>query len=148
MKMSLLFLISLSFVAGCASVTSGNDQSLSVATAPEVAAQCQLSNDAGTWFVPTTPGSVMVERDASDMTVICRKGAMSGTARVASETKALAFGNILAGGIIGAAVDRGTGAAFDYPALITVPVQKGGLETDLRPKPAAQAPSAPATRKR
>ena len=34
--------------------------------------------------------------------------------------KRMAFGNILAGGIIGAAVDMGTGSAYDYPSLISL----------------------------
>lgn len=37
-----------------------------------------------------------------------------------SHTKSLAFGNILFGGVIGAAVDVGSGAAYDYPSLISV----------------------------
>ena len=37
-----------------------------------------------------------------------------------SSTKAMAFGNILFGGPIGAGVDMASGAAYDYPNLITV----------------------------
>jgi hypothetical protein len=37
--------------------------------------------------------------------------------------KGLALGNLLFGGLIGGAVDSGTGAAFDYPAMIQVPLQ-------------------------
>lgn len=33
----------------------------------------------------------------------------------------MAFGNLLFGGVIGAGVDIGTGAAYDYPNLISVP---------------------------
>jgi len=36
----------------------------------------------------------------------------------------MAFGNILAGGIIGAAVDVGTGSAYDYPPSIEVMLSK------------------------
>jgi hypothetical protein len=32
----------------------------------------------------------------------------------------MAAGNLIFGGVIGAAVDAGTGAAFDYPSLIQV----------------------------
>jgi len=32
----------------------------------------------------------------------------------------MAFGNILAGGIIGVAIDAGSGAAYDYPSIIRV----------------------------
>ena len=52
-----------------------------------------------------------------------------------SVTRALAFGNILAGGIIGVAIDRGNGAAFDYLSLINLPMAKGGKRTDILPPP-------------
>lgn len=55
---------------------------------------------------------------------------------IKSSAKGMAYGNILAGGIIGAAVDMGTGAAYDYPSLITVSM---GLTTLLAPT----APTAP-----
>lgn len=41
-------------------------------------------------------------------------------ASVKSSTKAMAFGNIIFGGVIGAGVDVATGAAYDYPTMITV----------------------------
>lgn len=34
----------------------------------------------------------------------------------------MAAGNILFGGLIGVGIDVATGAAFDYPTLITVPM--------------------------
>lgn len=45
----------------------------------------------------------------------------------------MAFGNILFGGIIGAGVDASTGAAYDYPSEVILPMQcsePGGSETD------------------
>lgn len=36
----------------------------------------------------------------------------------------MAFGNIIVGGIIGGAIDAGTGAAYDYPSEITVELKK------------------------
>ncbi len=36
----------------------------------------------------------------------------------------MAFGNILFGGIIGGAVDAGSGAAYDYPANIVVHLEQ------------------------
>lgn len=125
----------------CASITSGSQQSISVTTEPVVGATCQLNNDAGSWFVNSTPGSVTVHREASDLTIVCKKGDLHGTARVESTTKSLAFGNILAGGIIGAAVDRSNGSAFDYPTLITVPVSKKGSHIVIAPPPEPEPPS-------
>lgn len=138
--MKIISAIALLSLTACASITAGNDQSLSITTSPEAGATCELSNDAGKWFVSSTPGSVVVIRDAADLTVICKKGNLSGTARVVSFTKSLAFGNILAGGIIGVAVDRGTGAAFDYPALINVPISKEGSSIVIEPPPVPKQP--------
>jgi hypothetical protein len=110
-------------LAGCASVTTGQQQSVSVDTSPDAGATCELANDGGKWFVNSTPGSVTITRSYSDLTVICKKDNKSGNAKVPSKTKAMAFGNIIAGGLIGAAVDCGTGSAYDYPTVINVPLK-------------------------
>jgi hypothetical protein len=109
---------------GCASIVSGENQSISVTTRNEGAdvsgAKCVLANDKGTWYV-TTPGSVSVHRSGKDMTVNCElAGVPPGLIAVKSSAKGLLYGNILLGGAIGAGVDIATGAAYDYPELITV----------------------------
>lgn len=110
--------------SGCASIVSGSNQSVSVETRQSgqtiVGANCKLTNNKGTWFV-TSPGSVTVHRSFEDLSVDCEKaGNFPGILMVKSSTKGMAFGNILFGGVIGAGVDIGTGAAYDYPTLITV----------------------------
>ena len=113
---------------GCASIVNGQNQSLSVKTnfadAEVVGAKCTLNSNKGTWFL-TTPGSVTVQRSFQDLMVTCKKESLDdGTGSIKSSTKAMAFGNILFGGIIGAAVDTSTGAAYDYPELITIVMGK------------------------
>ena len=113
---------------GCASIVSGQHQSVSVTSSNNGAdlsgAKCQLSNDKGTWFA-TTPGSVLVRRSYGDLAVSCAMDGVSpGIMTVKSSTKGMAFGNILFGGIIGAGVDMSTGAAYDYPNLISVEMGK------------------------
>jgi hypothetical protein len=62
-----------------------------------------------------------VRRSYSDMNVRCEKDPLPpGQLIVKSGTKAMAFGNAIFGGLIGAGVDVATGAAYDYPSLITV----------------------------
>ncbi len=135
-------------LGGCASLTTGQTQSISVETrtdaGPVSGAQCRLSNNKGTWFV-TTPGSASVQRSFEAMAVRCEKEQHEpGIASVQSSTKAMAFGNILFGGIIGGAVDISTGAAYDYPNLITVLLSRA-LGTGT-PAPVAPVSSAtPAT---
>jgi hypothetical protein len=113
---------------GCASIVSGTNQSVSVETRanadPVVGATCKLTNNKGTWFV-TTPGSATVHRSFEDLQIRCDKEALDpAISSVKSSTKGMAFGNILFGGLIGAGVDISTGAAYDYPVLITVPMSK------------------------
>lgn len=83
-------------------------------------ASCELTNDKGKWFV-STPGTVTVHRSYADLHVMCEKdGYDPGVATVKSYTKGMMAGNILFGGIIGGAVDASTGAAYDYPSMITI----------------------------
>ena len=98
-----MFRITLAVVAaclstGCASIVSGQNQSLSVTAknngADVVGAKCQLSNDKGTWFT-TTPGSIMVRRSYNDLAISCTAdGAAPGVLTVKSSTKGMAFGNM------------------------------------------------------
>jgi uncharacterized protein YceK len=121
----LLPVMALITVSGCASIVTGQNQALSVETASAdgksvAGASCKLVNDKGQWFVQS-PGSVTVQRSYNDLNVTCsRDGEEPGVVIARSLTKAMAFGNILFGGLIGAAVDAGTGAAYDYPSLIQV----------------------------
>lgn len=112
---------SLTMLGGCASIVGGTHENVSVDTTPEHAA-CKLASDEGTWFVSNTPGSVMIDRGYGDLTVSCHEDNYSGVTTVKSTTKGMAFGNILAGGLIGAAIDMGTGAAYEYPSMIIVPL--------------------------
>jgi uncharacterized protein YceK len=128
MKIFSHLLIAGFLLQGCASIVSGTTQSVSVesksASGTQIAgASCKLDNDKGTWFV-NTPGSVALHRSADDLTVLCSKDAHSpGNSVVKSSTKGMAFGNLLFGGLIGVGVDVASGAAFDYPTLITVPME-------------------------
>ncbi|MDD4936522.1 MAG: hypothetical protein PHT60_12195 [Acidiphilium sp.] len=125
--MRFLPLVILFPIVGCASIVDGTRQTLSVETISDgqsvAGAQCSLKSNKGTWFV-NTPGTVSVHRGYDKLNVKCAKsGYQPGIEAVASSTKGMAFGNILFGGIIGAGVDMSTGAAYDYPDLIKVPIQ-------------------------
>ena len=117
--MKIRFNIFLCFLlSSCASITTGANQSINVSTAPHQGATCNLSNDKEAWLISSTPGSASVSRSYSDLNIVCRKDVKVGSIIVKSQTKAIAWGNILAGGIIGGAVDISTGSAYDYPSSI------------------------------
>lgn len=116
----------LALMSGCASIVDGTNQSLSVETTAKgqqiSGSECTLTNNKGTWFV-STPGTVTVHRSYDPLNVKCTHGGYApAIATSSSSTKAMAFGNILFGGLIGAGVDMSTGAAYDYPKLIDVPM--------------------------
>ncbi len=130
--------------SGCASIVSGSQQSISVETRQKGQlvknATCKLNNNKGTWYV-NTPGSVTVNRSFDDLAVQCEKEKYDpGIANVKSSTKAMMFGNLIFGGIIGGAVDAGTGAGYDYPSLIHVEM---GQTTTIEPAPADASAAAP-----
>jgi hypothetical protein len=59
------------------------------------------------------------------MHVSCEKEDYKSTEKnVSSSTKAMAFGNIIFGGPIGAGVDMASGSAYDYPPEIQVHLHK------------------------
>lgn len=110
---------SVSLLSGCASIVSGTNQSISVVTPPTTGAMCSLSNNKGNWFINKTPGSVTVHQSYNDLNVSCnKKGYLPASQKVKSKTKAMAFGNAIFGGVIGAGVDVASGAAYKYPPVV------------------------------
>ena len=127
--LSLLLPLAILVLPGCASIVSGHNQPVSLETPDCDGASCTLTNSKGTWYVKS-PGSVTVHRAYGDMVVQCMKeGYPSATSTTPSTTKPMAFGNILFGGLIGVGVDVGTGAAYDYPAVLTNPISCKGPAT-------------------
>lgn len=110
-------------LTGCASVTSGTTQAVAVTAVCEGAivnsVSCSLANDKGRWDI-VTPGPVTVQKSYGDLVVACRKGDSTGTANFVSKPNGGAWGNIIAGGLIGYAIDSGSGAGFNYPSEMAV----------------------------
>lgn len=105
----------------CASITTGTTQPVAVDTTPIQQATCTLQNEKGQWTVIRTPGAATVSKAYGPLSVQCRSEAgHAGSSSVNSTTAGAAFGNIIAGGIVGAAVDMGSGAAYQYPAQVVV----------------------------
>jgi hypothetical protein len=134
-----------SVLTGCASIVNGTNQVVSVEARNKgqqvVGATCKLDNGKGTYYV-TTPGTVTVHRAYDDMNVRCEKENVEpGLAAVKSTTKPMAFGNIIFGGVIGAAVDAGSGAAYDYPSLISVIMGSSSLPTATPISPNVMTPA-------
>ena len=123
----------ISALGGCAALVTGEVQPVIVEThlqgAPYSGAHCTLTNGKGQWTV-TTPDSVSIHRAYGNLAVNCVAEVLQGSTSISSATKGMAFGNIVLGGIIGGAVDVGTGAAYGYPAVIVVELHSPNASTD------------------
>ncbi len=123
-------------LGGCASVTRGTTENISIATTPSGAEATISGLD-----VPTTcltPCAIVAKRSADISITLAKPGYQTEVVTLTKEipaTGAAGFaGNILAGGLIGMGVDAATGAAQDHkpnPVVMTL-------------KPVAPEPAAPA----
>lgn len=120
MRLKVFLFMALLLNSSCATISDGKYQHITVNTGEDTGASCRLANSNGEWVISSTPDVVTVQRDFSELTILCKKGSKMGVISVDSKTKGLAFGNALVGGLVGAAVDVGTGSAYDYPDSVNV----------------------------
>jgi hypothetical protein len=111
----------LAMVSGCATVTKGTTQPVTLHTDPQVAT-CDVAHELrNVASLNATPGQVTVEKAWGAIEVACRKAGHQPTeVRADSEVQAWTFGNILIGGIFGFAFDAVSGAMRQYPQFITL----------------------------
>lgn len=110
---------------GCASVTRGTTENISIATTPSGATADISGLEAPTACV--TPCVIQAKRNADITVTINKEGYQSQVIPLTKEipgSGAAGFaGNILAGGLIGMGVDAATGAALDHkpnPVIVTL----------------------------
>lgn len=116
-----VFAISVStLLSGCATITRGSDDVLQINTDP-AGAQVQTSNGMS---CGSTPCALKMPRRSELVVHITKKGCkpvdVNVTHKTADAGAAGVAGNVLVGGIIGLAVDAGTGASQD---LVPNPVE-------------------------
>jgi hypothetical protein len=116
-------LLMLPMLAGCASLNHGTTQQIAVTTEPP-GATCTLSRQGlSIATVVQTPGVALVQRDKRDILATCSKpGYQTAIRTLPSGVADSSFGNILAGGLIGVAIDSANGADNEYPASVSIPL--------------------------
>jgi hypothetical protein len=108
---------------GCATVTSGKNQTLSFDTDPG-GADCTLIQSGLDVARFRTPNTVSVHRASAPLIVACSKpGYRQTRAMISATTSAGAWGNLVVGGIVGVMIDQSSGAAFRYydPPRLVLP---------------------------
>lgn len=108
-------------LSACATVTTGADQTISVVTDPS-GAECRLDRGNSTIaIVNPTPGTVLVDKSKDAILVRCQsEGYQETAANLSSEFQGATIGNVLLGGLIGVAIDAGSGAMNKYPEQVTL----------------------------
>ena len=111
------------FTTGCASVISGNAQSIYVTTecrGRSMPAACTATNDQGSWRF-NTPANMLIKKSSEDLLISCKSGLFGDFSyKVTSSPGIPMLGNLLIGGGIGAVIDVGNSAGFEYPESISL----------------------------
>jgi len=105
--------------SGCATIVEGGAQTIRIETDPPDA-RCTLKRSGvAVSIIPSTPATVSVFKKKGDLALTCSKpGYLNVTVDQEAEFSGTVLGNILFGGLIGAAVDMGSGATHKYPESI------------------------------
>lgn len=111
-------------LSACASITKGTTQSITINTNPP-GARCELTRDGELIGVADpTPQIVTVDKSSDDIQLACKlAGHVTASHVIESGAEAMTAGNVIFGGVIGLAIDAGTGALNKYDANVTVVLQ-------------------------
>lgn len=123
--------------AGCASITKGTNQSVALDTPGVPGATCTLTSEAIGTKVVQTPVSMVLDKSQHNITVSCKKECyQDAVGLIPTSTETMAAGNVIAGGVVGLAVDAATGAMNKYNdsnQIAMIPIQgckPGGMTGD------------------
>ena len=118
-------------LTGCATLVKGSSQSVMVNTDPP-GAVCTLTREGKEIaIVNPTPGTITVDKSKNAVAVSCnRQGYLESAGTINSQFQAMTFGNILFGGLIGVAIDAGSGAMSEYEPSITLTLVPAEFRTD------------------
>jgi hypothetical protein len=132
---------------GCASVTRGTTENISISTTPSGATADITGLDIPTACV--TPCVVQAKRNAEITVTINKEGYEPQTIPLTKEvpaTGAAGFaGNVLLGGVVGMGVDAVTGAALDHkpnPVIVTLQPLAPVSPRPAKPRPPRKPPPA------
>lgn len=117
-------------LGGCATLVSGDETDTQITTDP-IGASCELVGDNYNIIV-TTPANVQLDSDVAPVTITCNAdGHIEEITEIDTSMDGTTFGNILAGGLIGFAVDAASGAGYKFPEtvdLVLVPTSFPSVE--------------------
>jgi len=126
-------LVATGSLTGCATLVKGSTQSVLVNTDPQ-GATCSLTREGKQIAVVNpTPGTITVDKSRKAVAVSCNKsGYQESAGTITSQFQAMTFGNILFGGLIGVAIDAGSGAMNNYEPSVTLTLIPSSFGSDAQ----------------
>jgi hypothetical protein len=112
-----------SLCVGCASIVNDSTHPMKLETknaSGEIIsnAECKLSNDYGSITVKSGD-TAQVRRSSKDLDIVCKHpDNQDASGRAVSRANGGMWGNIIAGGGIGAIIDHNKGTAYTYPTWV------------------------------
>jgi uncharacterized protein YceK len=101
-------------LAGCATITKGTDQQVSIDTPGHSGAICTLSSKGIGQREVNSPTTIELPKSKHDIAVSCVKGCYKGSGVISSNIEGMTAGNVLLGGVVGLGVDSASGAMNRY----------------------------------
>jgi uncharacterized protein YceK len=116
----LFLIISILGISGCASIITGDTQSLRLSVAckgKEIRTYCTVQNDTGRWTV-LTPVDLEIGKSRQPLNISCR-GLLGTTGWTLDSSPNTAMAaNVVFGGVVGALVDHRTARGYQYPEMV------------------------------
>lgn len=139
-----LFVLIAAFSQGCATIMHGSTQQVTVNSTPMGA---NVLVDGGMHF--KTPAAIMLSRKETHTIEISMDGYQTETVDIKRVLSGATAGNLLFGGLIGAAIDTSSGGAYRLePEDIKIDLRAIPVETesepkviDAKPPPASEKPT-------
>ncbi len=132
-------LLALAMMAGCASITEGTSQQITINTEPQGASCEVLREGQPIAKIDKTPKTITVDKTKHDLRVVCSKEGYTDTSRFNnSGVEGMTVANAIAGGLIGWAIDSATGADNEYEDSVLIV-----LEPNVTPEAYGVPESAP-----
>lgn len=123
-----VLIVSCVFATGCASISSKKKHTL-IESTPEQA-QCEVTGKNYKQRI-ATPATLDIPVNAAPVDVRCEKeGYFSVSERIDTKMDGMIVGNILMGGLIGLAIDAGTGAGQQYPEKLSLILDKNAFASE------------------
>jgi len=114
-----LVFVALWHLVGCATIVEGASQVVRIETDPPGASCSILRDGLVVSSIPSTPATISLFKDNGELSLQCNKpGYLDVESKQSAEFSGMTFGNILFGGLIGVAIDAGSGATHKYPAMV------------------------------